>query len=224
MSKNKVDIIIPSDSKNASIIGVVKNCINSLFLSEPNIIFNVYIYEKQNISWDNLSKGVNIVHTIKYDEFNYNRIMNDGISKSKSNYIIMANNDLVFEKDWLSMILCVFDQTDLLSLSPREPIIHKGIPIQNKIYIGYDIRKYLCGWCIVVKRELFDIIGKLDERCDFWYSDNCYADQLKKHKIKHGLVCSSIVRHLESYTLNTLPLHKKKEYTSGQYIKYKNGR
>jgi hypothetical protein len=68
---------------------------------------------------------------------------------------------------------------------------------------GYGIGRELLGWCIVADMKLFDMIGNLDEGCEFWYSDNLYAEQLKHSGIRHCVVGGRLVDHVESVTLRT---------------------
>ena len=100
---------------------------------------------------------------------------------------------------------------------PRHCEAH-NIPLSAFLKEGYEIRQQLFGWCIAVKRSMFDKIGGFDTGVNFWFSDNLYADQLKYHGIKHALVCDSLVDHVESYTLKTSS--KMKEYTWGQQQAY----
>lgn len=68
------------------------------------------------------------------------------------------------------------------------------------------------GWCIFQKREIYDYIH-LSEDIDFWYSDNDYAEQLKKQNIKHALIKNSIVHHTkEIYGKTISKLNEKDKY------------
>jgi GT2 family glycosyltransferase len=67
-------------------------------------------------------------------------------------------------------------------------------------YEGYRIGFEMAGWCIFTQKVLWSKINKLDEKHIFWFSDNAYADQLKQKGIKHALICSVQVDHLESQT------------------------
>ena len=70
---------------------------------------------------------------------------------------------------------------------------------------GYTVEKEILGWCIVIRREVLNRIGKLDESCKFWYADNIYGEQIKRTGIKHILVYDSHVVHLKNKTLNKYP-------------------
>jgi hypothetical protein len=67
--------------------------------------------------------------------------------------------------------------------------------------------------------------GKLDPAFKFWFADNDYSNTLQKFGLKHALVTSSIVDHLESRTLKTKTTTEQLELTSRErfYYEYKWG-
>lgn len=86
----------------------------------------------------------------------------------------------------------------------------------NIAYEGYTIGLQMAGWCIFTDNVLWDIIGKLDEKYIFWFSDNAYAKQLEDAKIKHALICSVFVEHLGSKTLSRQERRIQSYYTYSQ--------
>lgn len=194
----EVDVIIPSNAKDNRFHEMTKSCIKSLHDSCGNSLrFNILIYEQNR---DILYEDAQTIH---YDfEFNYNGIMNHGIQNTNNQYIVMSNNDMMFERYWFEHMYEAF-KVGYLSLSPydRRSLPQKNIPTGNHVIEGYGVAKTLLGWCIVIDRKIIDTIGKLDESCAFWYSDNLYSAQLQYHNIPHGLVCNSFADHLTSQTI-----------------------
>jgi GT2 family glycosyltransferase len=203
-----VDVIMPSNGRERHLIKMTQNCIDSLHESENNIEFNILVFEQQpTVNYQNAK-------TIHYSyPFNYNKIMNDGIGRTSSPYVCMANNDLLFSYGWCSELLKWTEQ--YMSMSPRCPKAQMDMKLYAT-YEGYGISKELSGWCIFIKRELLDIIGALDESMIFWFSDNVYADALQEHGIKHALISNSIVRHLTSKTVVRVGVKNLIQYTTGQ--------
>ena len=156
-------------------------------------------------------------------DFNYNACLNYGILNTDSEYIALCNNDLVFTKGWESIIETM-KRYEVLSACPfSEYSSHRhGYKADGTVHFGYQVGSEMLGWCIVVHRDIFSIIGKLDETYSFWCSDNAYADQLQSHGLKHLLDCGSIVNHIrgESKTLNTLTRSQYHRYTIEQYNNY----
>lgn len=156
-------------------------------------------------------------------EFNYNACLNFGILHTTTEYIALCNNDLVFQKGWTG-ITERMEQYKVMSASPFSHYSqHRhGYSANGSIHYGYWIGHELLGWCIVVHRDLLNIVGKLDESQKFWCSDDVYADQLKQAGLKHMLDCGSVVDHIGggSKTLKTMPSNIRHEYTSKEYNRY----
>ena len=142
-----VDVIVPSLSKPEH-HKMIKNCINSLRDSEKNIKFNVVLIE----SWkEHFDLGQD--KTIKFDleKFNYNHALNQGISATNNEWIVLANNDLIFQPNWMKEILLSKERNpDVVSFCPYEPTHHKDKDEKygyfkdcSDICIGYKILVHL---------------------------------------------------------------------------------
>jgi len=111
----------------------------------------------------------------------------------------------------------------LLSANPYCSTFHKneGFPENAPPLEGYF--GVLMGWCIFLKREIFDTIGMLDEKLLFWYCDTDYCQLLLKHGIKNCLISTSFVTHLGSVSLNTLNTKENQKLTQlpRAYYSYK---
>jgi GT2 family glycosyltransferase len=66
---------------------------------------------------------------------------------------------------------------------------------------GYQCGRHLSGWAFMIKRDLWNKIGMLDEDFDFWFADNSLIGQLKLIDTPPMLVPTSKVDHLGSMTL-----------------------
>ena len=189
------DLIMVVASKDRELVQMTQRAIDSCLADGANV--NVILIETYVITqYQNVNK------VIYYDEeFCYNRCLNYGLKYAKNDIVILANNDIIFEKGWSTigetMMKNNYLSASALSTDPRQRAFKKG----NYAYEGYHIGMHLTGWCIFAQRKLFDIIGKLSEGVNFWYSDNLYAEQLKKAGIVHALICNVSVLHLTSRTL-----------------------
>jgi hypothetical protein len=134
-------------------------------------------------------------------QFRYNRVLNQAIRECETPLIALCNNDLVFRHGWYGECRKVMDTGGYLSCSPAGRGCRVSLPAGHRME-GYGIGQQLCGWCLIVRRELFDQIGALDEGVEFWYSDNLYAEQLRAAGVKHVLAGGRLVDHVESVTLN----------------------
>lgn len=193
----EIDICIISYAKTPKLQQTTQSCIESLLNSEHRgfIQFNIFVVESnKNVSWD-FFPNTKTIYT--NEEFKYNRYLNIAIKEGKAHYLLMANNDLIFEKNWASHILHQMQlRNSLFSVSPFCPETNNpDLQQKHDVIYGNTIREQLNGWAIFVKRKIFDIIKQLPEDCNYWFSDRDYAKTLQKYNIKHALVIASIVHH-----------------------------
>jgi len=186
--------------------------------STPNHTFKVFLFESNHEAKANgFTFNQPEVETIVPNEaFNFNRFYNLGLEKCTAEYVLLLNNDLVFEEGSVDKMVEAFTiDPELWSVSPWEPKTHKNHKSSANLIYGYTIIKYICGWALMVKKDLFNIIGPYDEQFIFWYQDNDYSENLKKHGIKHALVRDAVVHHLGSVSHKTIPKGKAWDFKQG---------
>lgn len=160
------------------------------------------------------------VYTQYPGKFNYNACLNWGLEFAENDIHILANNDLIFHN------YRTIGEDMVNNGFASGSAWFRGCPLEQGdfIYEGYEIGMQMTGWCIFMTKETRKTIGLLDEGVNFWYSDNLYADQLKKHGLRHGLFANVRVDHIGNQTLNTMPVRVKREYSVGQLSKYESCR
>jgi len=193
-----VDVIILSNTANLFYYGLLQRTINTLHWSEPNIKFNPIVVETNGsyIDCGFISPNANKVITPGI-EFNYNKFLNIGVSECNNDWLVIANNDLIFTQNWFTKILKFSDEhPEFKSFSPFEPNwhCHKTLA-EAKYYEGHRVGYEITGWCLVMKREIITTCELFDETFAFWYQDNDYAMSLQKNNIKHALITGSRVYH-----------------------------
>lgn len=104
----------------------------------------------------------------------------------------------------------------LVSASPICSIIqpYMGIPLNSGPRVGYRVGYEIAGWCLFMRRELFKTIGKLDENYLFGGADFDYATTLAMMNLKHALITTAVVDHLNSKTLSVQTKEKQNELLS----------
>lgn len=198
----RIDIIILSYAKNETLHGVTEQTIRSVLESEDpeKIRFDILVIESAK---DVKPYAFPNTSTIYPDtKFGYNKYLNIGIRETRNEFICLCNNDLIFQENWASEILkAMNNDPDLLSANPFCPNFHEkeGFEPNSPPVEGYF--GVLGGWCIFVKRKIFDIIGLFDENLIFWYCDADYCQTLVKYGVKNCLVPTSVVTHLRSESL-----------------------
>ncbi|MEH6492214.1 glycosyltransferase family 2 protein [Halopseudomonas sp.] len=200
----RIDVVILSFAKTAELRAMTETCLDTLLASEKpgSIIFDVVVVESNHQSPEYTQLGVRTLYLPP--PFNYHRYMNEGIKRGSGNFVAICNNDLSFHAGWASQLMEAFSaDPDLVSASPACSLHHpkNGFALHSGVHPGYRVLKEISGWCLVFRRSMLDITGMLDERFYFWYADDDYARTLEKHNLKHALVSSSVVDHLDSKTL-----------------------
>ena len=172
--------------------------------SETDVFFHVYVVESnKEINYDEyngLSKLFE-VKTIYTDvPFGYNAYLNIGRKAGNSPYVALCNSDLLYNKNWASNIVKEMrNNPEILSATPYNSFL-------------YD--------AIFQRREIYDIIGDLDEAVKFHYCDNLYAVQILLHGIKHHIIHTSSVEH-KGRSGSTFC--RVVEYGSDKYVEYTEG-
>jgi GT2 family glycosyltransferase len=194
-----MDIVIVSYAKDDYCKGLTEICIKSILASEKYAekLFNIIVVESQtDVKWEHLSE---IVHTFEAPlPYGYHKFLNFGRKQGNSQFVALCNSDLEFKNKWFTNIMkaSVLD-SDVISFSPICPMTQPiyGINENTGNIEGYEIRKQISGWCIIHKREIYNVIGDLDERFHHWFCDNDYSMELQYHGLKHILVTDSVVIH-----------------------------
>jgi len=216
----KVNIIILSYAKNASLQAITENALASLLASEENnyIQFDILVIESNKSLKPFTYPGTTTIYP--GSSFNFNKYLNIGLQSTINEYICFCNNDLLFHPLWASAILQQFNaDPELMSASPICSIFHPTINIlpNSGNHYGYGVRREIAGWCFFTKRSLFNTIGLFDENFKFWFADGDYAKTLQKFNCKHALVASSVVDHLDGISTGELDAKDKAVLTSEQY-------
>lgn len=224
----KIDTVIIAASKTPHLISMTQQAIDTANRDRQyaNVIVVETYFLKNNMSkLPHQYRDCQIIH-LPQKQFNYNHVLNESMKYLKSDYICFCNNDLLFHEGWAKALLIAFiAMPEYMSLSPCDPELHLTqlkYTDGDFIYEGYEVREFLCGWCFCIHRSVYEAIGGFDEGVAFWYSDNLYADQIRKAGIKHALVMNSQVEHIKrgSFTLNTCKSCLRNSLTTGQKIKY----
>ena len=199
----KVVLIILSKTNTDAIYKMNCKCISTFIESArfANVNFEILLVESY-ITQNYKYKYPNFKIITPNLPFNFHQFLNIGIKKTYGDFYVLSNNDVIFSKNWLRVLLDVSKTYSFIeSFSPYDSAsnkLSKDIILNNEYVCGYEIQKHITGWCLVLKKKVINTIGKLDERFDFYYADFDYSMQLQKYNIKHALLTKAIVNHIES--------------------------
>lgn len=198
--KPLVDVVFLSKANTPNERNMTQRAIRSCLNGANGLPVNIIVLEQGRGRY----RGAQTI--LKGEPFNYNKFANYGASLGTAEWIMIANNDLLFSDGWLHTLIAA----DHPIVSPHEPSDPRQKEI-TKNTKGYTNGKHFSGWCFMITRRLWREIGRFDDCVDFWFSDDVVIEQVKALGISPMVVKKSIVRHLGSKTLKTLPDDEKQE-------------
>jgi len=202
----KIDVVILSYAKNESIIDMNNNCINSINNSSEEHTFNIFLIETES-SKEFVYSQKNVTVIQPNVEFAYNKFLNIGLNQCTTDWMLISNNDVVYEKYFIDNMLKAHQSNpQILSMSPIDDTwdYQKHFNRTVPIHYGYKVQHHLVGWSIFIHKKVLETIGMFDENYTFWYQDNDYSNMLNKYKITHALITNSKVKHLLSVSNHML--------------------
>jgi len=193
-----IDIIIPTSDTNS---GLFKNCFK--LVNKTTKQFNTYI------STCNANEG-------------FSKAINKAIKMVNSEYICLLNDDTEPQKDWLLYLINKMEEDGKIGicgsklLYPDGLIQCAGVRHQENNWpclIGnkqndspeYNIPKEvesLTFASVVLRKEMIDKIGRLDEQYLYYFEDTDYCLRAKQAGWKIFYEPKSVVYHYESKTIS----------------------
>jgi len=201
MKKPTVNAVILTRTVDDEVFQMTKTCVESLLEhGQDDATIHVTIVESGPECIQELVYPIPW-NTIRPDAcFNFHRYLNCGIAAQQADYHLLCNNDLLFHAGWLRELLDAFKVAGLGSASPISPGLESQELLRkfccSKFKLGYHSAREVSGWCLLVSAETLRQIGQLDELFDFYFADNDFTLELRRHNIKHALVFDSQVSHL----------------------------
>lgn len=193
--KPVVDVVILSKADNRRMQAMTQAAIDSCYFGTNGLPINIIVVE------NGMSYRYDKATTIhKRDKFNYNEFANTAAALGSAEWIMIANNDLTFKDGWLHNLIAA--EHDVVS--PHEPTDgrQKSL-IKNEE--GDVCGRHFSGWCFMIKRQLWEDIGRFDTDVSFWCSDDVVIEQVKAKGVLPMIVIDSIVEHNASTTVNAMP-------------------
>ena len=188
-----VDVVMLSKASTPALQRMTQRAIDTCVSGANGLPVNVIVLEGQpGIKY---TSATTIPTT---GRFRYNRFANEGAKLGSAEWIMVANNDLVFTDGWLHALLAA--ENDLVS--PKCPHDSRQRDIVENT-LGDRTGRHLSGWCYMIRRTVWKQIGGFDEDFDFWCADDSVIEQCKAVGVQPMLVPSSVVQHLGSRTGGT---------------------
>ena len=224
-----VSIVIP----NKDHVEDLRRCIQSIVNKSTWTNYEIVVVEnnsKEQSIFDYYKEleALPQVQVVTYEgEFNYSRINNFGVSKTRGEYLLLLNNDTeVITPDWIEQLLMYAQRKDVGAAGAKlyygdDTIQHAGVVIglgahrsaghthykMPRQHLGYMGR--LCyaqdvtavtGACLMVSRAAYDQVGSLDESFTISLNDVDFCLKLREAGYLNIFTPFAELYHYESKT------------------------
>lgn len=172
---SKVSIVIPTYNG----LDLVISCVDSIIRYTPMSDIKYEIIIADDGSTDRTSRVVGIkyknspLRVVRSEENRgFAKTVNMGIKEAKHDLILLLNNDVTIEKiDWLKILVDAMEGYDMAApaagkmsktweYEPGEATNNTQVREGAKRYKRFY---YPVGWCLMVRRNVFDTIGLIPE-------------------------------------------------------------
>ncbi|GAB3750004.1 glycosyltransferase [Microlunatus parietis] len=187
-----VDVVVLSNATGARLRRMTQHTIDTCLAGANTLPVRVIVLEQQQVRY----QRAETVHAP--EPFGFNEFANRGARLGSAEWIMIANNDLVFEDGWLHQLLAAGHPI----VSPLNPGDHRQRDLDGN-ETGRVNGRHLSGWCYMITRKLWQQIGGFDERLRFWCCDDAVLEQCVAAGVDPMIVPAARVRHLVSATLRS---------------------
>jgi GT2 family glycosyltransferase len=194
----KVSIIIPTKDKT----DILQKCVDSILKKTTYGDYEILIVDNQSVEkrtfeYFETLRDEDRIRILKYDTpFNYSKINNDAVRRSKGPYILFLNNDTeVISPEWLEAMVELAQRKNTGAvgaklLFPDNTIQHAGVIISDTGVVRHSYRflpnnspgrggrlaaiqnfSAVTGACMMMRRMVFEEVGGFDEGFSVTYND-----------------------------------------------------
>lgn len=160
---HKVSIIIPCYHN----FKITKDAIESIYKNTGGVDFRIIAiidgYDRDLIEYIKTKDIETIYHK---HSLGFIKSVNAGLLKVRedTDYILLLNNDILIEdKKWLNKLIRSFD-SETAAVAPVSDFVMGLQKITYKDFPKLHYSKFLIGFCMLIRKDVMDVVGKLDER------------------------------------------------------------
>lgn len=203
-----VDIIVPVYGN----VDLTLTCLESVRYYSKNytliLIDNGSVKENFNSIEEELVKHEKVKLIKNYRNLGFVKAINQGLSVSTAPYVVLLNNDTEVTKNWLEKLYQPFQENH--QLAAVGPVTNTEDCWQGKHptkdgWMMCSKTTMLAFFCVMLKREVIEKIGLLDESFGVGFADDDdYCRRLHLAGYRIGLAESCFIYHAHRSTFNLL--------------------
>ena len=202
MKFSNMFIVMLANTADHEIYEMTRRAINLVNMHRPKN--SILTLVETNV---NLEKEPFYLDSYKVDRllcktpFNYNESLGYAVrdfNMLSTDIFCVLNNDIVVHAGAFDELVDALNRWDVVSAWADNSVLHKD---KHGECEGYAPSHFFSGWAWMCKWSMIEAIGF--EECfppvlRFWYQDNWFIEQFKRHGYRHALIRNAIVTHLES--------------------------
>lgn len=225
----KVSILIPTRDR----ADILRTCIESILAKSTYANYEILVLDNDSEEQETLAllAGLRAPHrSVRFARpFNWSAINNFGVEQARGEYLVLLNNDTeVIEPGWIEAMLGHAQHPEVgvvgaKLLYPDGHVQHagvivgigetaghafKGIEGSDPGYIGMAAvaRNYsaVTGACMMVRRDVFESVGGIDEHYEVAYSDIDFCLKVTRRGLRVVFTPDALLYHHESATRGEL--------------------
>ncbi|MFR5947164.1 MAG: glycosyltransferase family 2 protein [Clostridium sp.] len=245
LNHDKISIIIPNKDEVNTLKTCINSILNKTTYDNYEIVIveNNSVTDEIFKYYDEISKNSKI-KVVKWEkEFNYSAINNFGVKQSNGKYLVFLNNDVeILTENWLQELLMHAQRKETAAVGGKlyykdDTIQHFGILLgiggtaehlgkglgrydgghMGRLFMKIDVSA-VTGACLMVKRELFDLVNGFNEELAVAYND---VDLCMKFREKGYLNMVTPYAELYHYESKTRGLDNNEEKMERLYKEMK---
>jgi lipopolysaccharide biosynthesis protein/radical SAM superfamily enzyme YgiQ (UPF0313 family)/GT2 family glycosyltransferase len=179
----RVSIVIPVFNR----LEYTRQCLEALVDNTPSDLYEVILVNNGSTDGteeflSNLKGDVTVI--TNETDLGFGKACNQGLEKAKGEYVLLLNNDVVATEGWLEKLLTHIEPSQDAGMVGPMSNAALGPQWVRKVPYGSDMEEMqayaldfaagssgetdvtmgLGGFCLLIRKELLDIVGGLDER------------------------------------------------------------
>jgi O-antigen biosynthesis protein len=214
---NKVSIVVPVYNQLKLTIDCLRDLLTTYGVEIEIIVVDDGSKEPISKIIPKLFPGIKLI--TNKENLGFAKTVNAGIRVASHDMVCLLNNDIRLPNPgWLNLMLQSMNEFDLTS--PAGGRMDKNWNyITGEAKMRSDSFSYLCGWCILINRKVFDKIGLIPENFDKgFFEDVLFSHRAKKAGFKMGITEGTGVKHLYHATFKAQGFNLAEEYQNKRKI------